>query len=151
MFRYLSLILCFLAGCTSFESAYNDVYRRLQSRDSEQCIEIANYHLKKGYFSNNEKVELYQLIGGCFQQIGFYDDALNSLVAAVNLSGDNVSKSKVLFQRALLYFAIDPGSNEKYTNVINSGCSDMAEACRLMPDKYCTEYSLKKYPPTNCR
>ncbi|MBT0665162.1 hypothetical protein KI809_12720 [Geobacter pelophilus] len=148
---YLMALFCFIVGCTPFAAVYDDVSKYQQSRNSEQCIAVARYHLDKGHFSSNEKSELYQILGICFGQIGFYDDAKNSFGMAVNLSTDNDTKAKAYFNRAILLLSADTWGITDNKKNINDGCSDLSEACKLMPDKYCSEYNIKKYPPTNCK
>jgi tetratricopeptide (TPR) repeat protein len=148
---YLMALFCIIVGCTPYAAVYNDVSRYQQSRDSERCIAVAKYHLDKGHFSDNEKSELYQILGVCFGQIGFYDDAKNSFGMAVDLSTDNSIKAKAYFNRAILLLSLDSGISDNGRKFIDDGCSDLSEACKLMPEKYCSEYSIKKYPPTNCK
>jgi len=146
----IAMVFC-LAGCVSFDSAYNDVNSSQISRDSQRCIDLAKLYTDKAHFSAIQKSALYNLMGVCYSQIGFYEEALTSFGTAVDISSDMECKSRALFQRSSLLFSIndyDPVVNKRY---IESGCLDIAEACRLMPDKYCNEYNLKKYPPTNCR
>jgi tetratricopeptide (TPR) repeat protein len=140
-----------LSGCVSFNAAYNDVNSLQIRRDSQSCIDLAKIYTDKFYFSGVEKSALYNLMGVCYSQIGFYDEAFRSFGAAVEISSDAESRSRALYQRAIVLFSIkdyDQSANKKY---IDSGCQDIAESCRLMPEKYCNEYHLKKYPPTSCK
>jgi tetratricopeptide (TPR) repeat protein len=145
----LIVLISFIAGCASFEPAYNDVNSYQRSRDSERCVERAKFYLGNAYFTDNQKSELYNLMGICFSQIGFYDEAISSLDSAVNVTNDMGVKSKAMFQRSLLFFSNN--NKDNYMLFVEKGCTDIAEACRLMPDKYCSEYNIKKSPPTNCK
>lgn len=146
----VTLFVFVIAGCASFEPAYNDVYRYQTSRDSKRCVESARLYLAKS-FSDDQKSELYGLMGVCYSQIGYYDEAKSSYDASINIATAASPKARAFFQRGLLSFTIaasDTVNNEKH---IKNGCADMAEACRLMPDKYCSEYNIKQQPPTNCQ
>jgi tetratricopeptide (TPR) repeat protein len=138
-----------MAGCASFEPAYNDVYNYQRSRESERCVERAKFYLNNNYFNDNQKSELYNLMGTCFSQIGFYDEAISSFGSAIDIASDVEVKSMAMFKRGLLLLS----SNYKDNDLLfmEKGCADIAGACKLMPDKYCSEFNIKKSPPTNCK
>lgn len=140
-----------VAGCTAFDPVYRDVARHQQSRDSQGCIDRVDHYLGKGYFADNQKAELYLLRGICYNQIGMYDKSMESIESAVNISEDTITKAKALFERGLLLLLL-AGNDTKYSAELSGkGCADMAESCRLVPEKYCSEYTIKKQPPANCR
>lgn len=151
MNKVLLAALLFLSGCVSFESAYNEVNAHQIRRDSQLCVDKANLYAGKIQFSSIQKSEMFILMGKCYSQIGLYDDALKSFGEAVEVSSEAESRSKALFQRATLLFSMNDYNPGEGKNYVESGCTDIAEACRLVPGKYCNEYNIKKQLPTKCR